>query len=534
VPDDLVFIDNEVPAQDWDDRHAWTVLREAARQKRFTRLVVMAQSRIARDYTRGPAEIGAVEDCRVQIWAYETARRIGYVDEDAIATTTTVHSLVDAEYKRAVARSTRSALRSRSSRGDATGPAPYGYRNVRDGGHVRIEIEPDEAETVRRIFALCIEGYGVLRIANQLRAARVPASRRSRDGWTRRAVREMLWNEKYRGQFIYGKTRHRKLSDGTETRDAVPEAEWTRIQRDDLRIVDDETWAAAHDRLKTTHDAYLKQSNGRLIGKPELVSKRLLAGFLVCGTCKLPMIVDARRFRGKKHPAYVCGNRRLRGTDICSNSHALRGTLIEEVIVRDLRESLSPERLAEMLTRAAENAEGQVRLEADRASIKRDIETVNKEIANLMIALASMPGSRAVQEGIRDRELRRHDLESELRRLEAVAEAAPNKAQVLAELNEHFRDWYSVLTVSPKHVAAARQLLRKLLAGPIFCYPHFDDENRCWRYVGYGVLDGLMHGGIGTMTWRFAEKWKFAPPDTGQEPPHTGHAAPAAGSGGSC
>ena len=108
-----------------------------------------------------------------------------------------------------------------------------------------------------------------------------------------------------------------------------------------------------------------------------------------------------------------------------------------------------------------------------------------------------MPGSRAVQEGMCDRELRRHDLESELRRLEAVAEAATNEAQVLAELNAHFQAWYSVLTVSPKHVAAARQILRKLLAGPIFCYPHFDRENRCSRYVGVGTLDGLIRSGIG-------------------------------------
>jgi len=115
------------------------------------------------------------------------------------------------------------------------------------------------------------------------------------------------------------------------------------------------------------------------------------------------MIVAPRRFRGRKQPAYVCGNRRLRGTDICSNSRAVRARLIEEVIVRDLREFLSPERLAETLTRATEDAEGQARFEADRASIKRDIETVNKEIANLMIALASMPGSRTVQEGMCDR-----------------------------------------------------------------------------------------------------------------------------------
>jgi site-specific DNA recombinase len=443
--------------------------------------------------------------------------------------------LVDAEYKRAVARSTRSALRSRSSRGDATGPAPYGYRNVRDGGHVRIEIDREQAEIVKQIFALCIGGYGVLRIASQLRAERAPASRRSRDGWTRRAVREMLWNEKYRGEFIYGKTRHRKLSDGTETRDAVPEAEWTRVQRDDLRIVDDETWAAAHERLKTTHDAYLKQSNGRLIGKPELVSKRLLAGFLVCGSCKSPMTVDPRWFRGKKQPAYVCGNRRLRGTDACSNSHALRASLVEEVVVRDLRESLSPARLAETLARAAENAGGQEKLEADRAAIKRDIAEIDRKLANLRRAIEDGGGEfQSLVAGLRERELERHDLEAELRRLETAAEVTANKNRLLAELQKHFQHWYPLLTVSPQHVAAARQLLRKLLAGPVVCYPHFDDENRCWRYVGMGTLDGLIHGGIGRMTWGFAEKWKFVPPDTCRETPHTGHAEPAAGPGGSC
>jgi hypothetical protein len=258
----------------------------------------------------------------------------------------------------------------------------------------------------------------------------------------------------------------------------------------------------------------LKRSNGTLIGKPELVSKRLLAGFLVCSTCKQPMIVDRRSFGGKFHPAYICGQRRIRGIDSCSNSHALRATLIEEVIVRDLREFLTPERLAAMLARAAEDADGQARFEADRASIKADIEKVNREISNLTLALAEMHGSRAVQEAIRDRELRRHDLESELRRLEAVAEATANKGKLLAELQEQFGDWYTFLSAAPATVAVARQWLRKLLAGPIYCYPHFDDEVRCWRYAGMGTLDGLIRGAVGRMTYKFAERWKIEPPET--------------------
>ena len=353
-----------------------------------------------------------------------------------------------------------------------------------------------------------------MRISNVLRAAHVPAPARAKNGWTKSAVREMLYNERYLGKIVFGKTRRRKLSDGSSARDTTPESEWTTIQRDDLRIIDDETWAAAHARLKTTHEAYLTRSNGTLVSKPELVSKRLLAGFLVCGTCRSPMVVDRRSFGGKFHPAYICGQRRIRGIDSCSNSHALRATLIEEVIVRDLREFLSPERLAATLGEMAEHTGGQAKLEADRASIKAAIDKVNQEISNLTAALAEMHGSRAVQEGIRDRELRRHDLESELRRLDAVAEATANKGKLLAELQEQFGDWYELLSAAPANVAVARQWLRKLLAGPIYCHPHFDDEVRCWRYAGMGTLDGLIRGAVGRMTYKFAERWKIEPPET--------------------
>jgi hypothetical protein len=68
------------------------------------------------------------------------------------------------------------------------------------------------------------------------------------------------------------------------------------------------------------------------------------------------------------------------------------------------------------------------------------------------------------REGIyRERELERHDLESELRRLETAAKATVDRNKLLNELREDFQSWYDLLTVTPEHTAAARQIIRKLL-----------------------------------------------------------------------
>ena len=96
VPDDLVFVDNEVSATDWQNRIAWKALRAAADAGHFDRLVTMEQSGIARDQRRGPAEIAALEDASIEIWEYATSRRIGFNGDDDSASTPIVfpHLLV--------------------------------------------------------------------------------------------------------------------------------------------------------------------------------------------------------------------------------------------------------------------------------------------------------------------------------------------------------------------------------------------------------------------------------------------------------
>ena len=91
----------------------------------------------------------------------------------------------------------------RMERGEfITCTAPYGYRIV---GKKNLEIVPEEAETVRWIFAAYLRGRSSKWIAEQLTARGVP-SQSGTDQWLETGVRYLLTNEKYIGDALCQKS----------------------------------------------------------------------------------------------------------------------------------------------------------------------------------------------------------------------------------------------------------------------------------------------------------------------------------------
>ena len=82
--------------------------------------------------------------------------------------------------------------------GFAGGKAPYGYRRDKEGG---LEVVPEEATIVRRIFALQKEGLGTKAIAAQLNREGVPT--RGGKPWIFSTIFGILHNEKYEGNVEY-------------------------------------------------------------------------------------------------------------------------------------------------------------------------------------------------------------------------------------------------------------------------------------------------------------------------------------------
>lgn len=77
----------------------------------------------------------------------------------------------------------------------------YGYRRTEDGG---FEIVPQEAEIVRTIFNLYLDGFGFLKIAKHLNELGVSSN--TREKWSDKKIKYILSNEKYVGDLLLQKS----------------------------------------------------------------------------------------------------------------------------------------------------------------------------------------------------------------------------------------------------------------------------------------------------------------------------------------
>jgi len=100
----------------------------------------------------------------------------------------------------------------------------------------KLRVNAAEGEIVRWIFDLCQQGYGIRRIAHRLNEQHSGLHR-----WSHTGVRDILKNEIYIGQVVYGRTRN-EVRKGVKRKAAVPEAEWVRVERPELRIVPQPLW----------------------------------------------------------------------------------------------------------------------------------------------------------------------------------------------------------------------------------------------------------------------------------------------------
>jgi site-specific DNA recombinase len=143
----------------------------------------------------------------------------------------------------------------------------------------------------------------------------------------------------------------------------APESEWIIREAPALRIVPEELWRAAHERIGRTRQAYLRSTGGKLYGRPEtgVESKYLLSGFLVCGACGGGMHVIRRSSqRGRRALYFACNNWRV--NHACPNSMSLHAGALDAQVLATLKaDILIPEIVEAVVTRTIELA----RLEPD-------------------------------------------------------------------------------------------------------------------------------------------------------------------------
>ena len=154
--------------------------------------------------------------------------------------------------------------------------APYGYKNVRVDKKPTLEIVEEEAEFVRMIFKMYLDGYGSTTIANTLNSLGAKPHRAQSFGRT--SVMHILKNPTFCGKIAwYKRQHHHKGVHGNQKHKMIynPPDKWLVIPGLHPAIIDEQTFDRVQELIR---GRYIPPSNKGIIENP-------LCSLVFCANC---------------------------------------------------------------------------------------------------------------------------------------------------------------------------------------------------------------------------------------------------------
>jgi site-specific DNA recombinase len=296
----------------------------------------------------------------IGVFIYAVAQRLD-CREKTSRPLLTLHGMMDEQFLVSLGEKVHRGQEGRALNGFQPGGKCYGYRNVpiedptRSGKYgrfaisgVKLEIDEAEAAVIRRIFEMYAGGSSQAAIAKTLNAEGVlapnPPRTRQVRAWCVSSIFEMLRNERYRGVFVWNRTRkERNPETGRKTSRPRPESDWKRIEIPEWRIVSEELWERVQARKRFAGKRFSASQLGGF-HSTERSKRYIFSGFLVCGVCGSKMVIASGS--GKRgYVKYGCPSHRYRGT--CSNGLMIRQDRLETQLIAGLKERISKSDLIE-------------------------------------------------------------------------------------------------------------------------------------------------------------------------------------------
>ena len=483
IVEEWVVADREVSGTSLNDRDALNALKEAAtrRVRPFDVILIDDTSRFGRN-------LGDV--LKLSDWFEHYGVSLQFVSPPLDSRNPNFRHLLifkgmmDEGYSRDLAEKVRRGHEGQVLRGYNAGSACYGYKNVTvtsssgkgDGIEgVRLEIIPEQAEVVRRMFAMYgSNDFSLDQIAKKLRSEGVPAPRPPRRnsvrGWSPDGIASMLRNKKYIGINEWRRTINSKHPEtGRVVTRERPEHEWIRCEKPEWRIVSDESWERVQRQLEFKKRFGVSKAGG--LGRTTKSQTYLFSGLLVCGLCGGPVnIVDGTA--GGVTVWYGCAARRSKGT--CSNDRKIRRDSLETQILswltKDLLDgdrlemafcSLSSrveERVSELAAEARREATQSQELRKELTLRRQEARTIGDVIVEMAV-LGQIPSKE-----LRSRLLEADQRVKQIEDILAQTVQVPSPAFAPEAIKEQFMDWLRGLpTVLASSPLIARQFLRKYI-----------------------------------------------------------------------
>ena len=418
------YEDRDRSGYTFEQREGYQAMRRELMAHRKDILIVKDFSRFSRRNSRGLVELEDLRDAGVRIISIGDG--IDFPNDDdwlKIQFQFLINEMPVTDTSKKV----KSVIRRRQADGKWICAAPYGYIvNKRK----EFEIVPTEADVVRRIFQLYIDGWGYKKIANYLTDEGIPTPRMAererkeaagedyhrevKPVWAIVTVQGILDNDFYIGTLRQGKYTRKKINGKDVKRD---ELEHIIIEHHHQAIIDYRTFAtvrALRDKRSTAHYRGVKKNDN------------VYSGFLECGDCGSPMFAMSRT---DLKDAYRCGEYHRRGLKACT-SHHIRVDKLDEL-------------LKAYVHKVKENSAAMLdRLNGDLAREAEDVAETEQSAAHLEEVLADLQEELKATKRQRIRDIMKHpeqettlektydELESDLvRRMEGLQ----NQLQMTAD-----------------------------------------------------------------------------------------------------
>ncbi|MCA7120284.1 MAG: recombinase family protein [Acidibrevibacterium sp.] len=410
-------------------RPGYQALLESAREAAFDVVVAEALDRLSRDQEDVAGLFKRLKFAGIRLVTLAE----GEISELHVGLKGTMNAL----FLKDLADKTRRGLRGRVAAGRSAGGLCYGYDIARqldpNGEPVRgaRSINEAEAAIVRRIFTLFAGGASPIAIAKTLNAEGVPGpeGRAWRDTTIRGHAGRgtgILRNELYIGRLVWNRMRFLKdPATGKRVSRPNPRAEWVIETVPELRIIDQETWERAAERLGAIRAASRADTL-----PPGFWARRrprhVLTGKIFCGSCGGAFGAIGRDYLG-------CTAAHRQG--VCANHGTVRRDALEDLILGALREQLmAPELVAEFVAEfAAEWNRLQAAAGAEAANLRKELAAVERKLAGLIDAIAEGFRAPGLQQQLDDLEARKAGLARQL------AQATPAVPRLHPNLGEIYR-----------------------------------------------------------------------------------------------
>lgn len=278
-----------------EEREQFQALLEKCRAGEVDMVITKAISRLARNTVTLLATVRELKSYGVDVYFEE--QNLHTLSADGEVMLTLLASFAQAE-SRSVSENCKWRIRNNFAKGQASTCTMLGYRLV-DG---EITIVPEEMETVRRIFELYQEGYGLTKITNTLNAE--GRSTLHGNPWHTSSVARILDNEKYCGdlrlQKFFSSDYLKKQK--TENTGQLPQYF---VENDHEAIID-----------KADFTAVAAERSRRSIRKGEKGQLSALTGKIHCPYC-------GKNYRRKTilgHVKWNCSTYETKGKQYCPDS----------------------------------------------------------------------------------------------------------------------------------------------------------------------------------------------------------------------